>query len=127
MIEGKVIRGAGRGGRLLNVPTANISAGSGLLPREGVYAVKVEYEGTLLDGAANIGKNPTFGNTRMSYEIHIFDFSENILGKVLRVHFVDRIRDEKTFPDIPTLKEYIMKDIERARNILRTKKYPKVI
>jgi riboflavin kinase/FMN adenylyltransferase len=63
----------------------------------------------------------------MSYEIHIFDFSENILGKGLRIHFVDRIRDEKTFPDIPTLKEYIMKDIERARNILRTKKYPKVI
>ena len=127
MIEGKVIPGAGRGGRLLNVPTANIATGNDLVPREGVYAVKVGYEGALLDGVANIGKNPTFGNAEMSYEIHIFDFSERILGRVLRVHFIDRIRDEKTFPDIPTLKASIMKDIERARIILRTGKHPRVI
>lgn len=127
MIEGRVIRGAGRGGKLLNVPTANLAVRNELIPREGVYAVKVSYSGRLFDCVANIGKNPTFGNAHMSYEIHIFDFSEDILGRDLKVYFIDRIRDEKTFPDLPTLKESIMKDIRRAKDVLTTKKYPKVI
>ncbi len=127
MIEGTVIQGAGRGRRLLNVPTANIRTPNELVPREGVYAVKVGLEGRLLGGVANIGKNPTFGENQMSYEVHIFDFSANILGKEMKVYFVDRIRDEKTFPDVRSLHEGILRDIERARDILLTKKYPKVI
>ena len=127
MVEGSVIRGAGRGGPLLNVPTANIAGGNALIPKEGVYAVKVEHEGTLLEGVANIGNNPTFGNAHMSYEVHIFDFSEDILGKSIRVHFIDRIRDEKFFPDILTLKKHIKNDIERAKDLLRRGKYPKVL
>jgi riboflavin kinase/FMN adenylyltransferase len=126
-IEGRVVRGAGRGGSLLKVPTANIETLHELVPREGVYAVKVGLEGRVFDGVANIGRNPTFGEQRMSYEVHIFEFSENILGKALRIHFIDRIRDEKTFPDVGKLHDNILRDIERAREILRTKKYPKPI
>jgi riboflavin kinase/FMN adenylyltransferase len=127
MIGGKVVRGAGRGGSLLNVPTANIETSSELVPKEGVYAVKVGLEGNSFDGAANIGRNPTFGGQRMSYEVHILDFSGNILGRELRVHFIDRIRDEKAFPDFRVLHEHILRDIGRAKEILRTKKYPKVL
>ena len=124
MMEGTVVKGTGRGGRLLTIPTANISTLNELVPKEGVYAVKVELEGKILDGAANLGKNPTFGENRVSYEIHILDFSENILNKKLRVHFIDRIRDERAFPDVSMLREQIKRDIERAREILKTKKYP---
>lgn len=127
MMQGVVIKGAGRGGSLLNVPTANIESSSELVPKEGVYAVKVGLEGTLFDGVANIGRNPTFGGERMSYEVHIFDFSENVLGRELRLYFIDRIRDEKTFPDFRALHEHILRDIERAKEVLRTKKYPKVV
>jgi riboflavin kinase/FMN adenylyltransferase len=127
MVEGKVIKGAGRGGSLLNVPTANIAMKNELIPKEGVYAVKVGYKGKMLDGAANIGRNPTFGIAPISYEVHIFDFSEDILHQDIRVYFIDRIRDERAFPDSSILKEYIMRDLSRARDILRTKKYPKVI
>jgi riboflavin kinase/FMN adenylyltransferase len=127
MIEGKVVRGAGRGGSLLNVPTANIETTYDLLPKEGVYAVKVSLGKRVLDGVANIGRNPTFGEQRMSYEVHLFDFSENVLGESLRLHFIDRIRDEKTFPDVRTLHESILHDIERAKEILRTKRYPTLI
>jgi len=127
MIEGSVVRGEGRGGKVIGVPTANIAPRNDLLPREGVYAVKVGCEGALLDGVANLGKNPTFGAGGMSYEVHIFDFSESILGKDIKVSFIDRIRDEKAFPDVPSLKEQIMKDIERARDILAYKKYPTVL
>ncbi|MCL4475830.1 MAG: bifunctional riboflavin kinase/FAD synthetase [Nitrospirae bacterium] len=127
MIEGKVVRGAGRGGSLLHVPTANIETSNELVPKEGVYAVKVGLEGKIFDGAANIGRNPTFGEQRMSYEVHILDFSENILGRGLKLYFIDRIRDEKTFPDFKVLHEHILRDIERAKEILRTKKYPKFL
>lgn len=126
MMEGAVIKGAGRGGMLLSVPTANINTLNELVPKEGVYAAKVELEGKILDGAVNLGKNPTFGENRVSYEIHILDFSENILNKKLRVHFIDRIRDERAFPDVSMLREQIKRDIERAREILKTKKYPKL-
>lgn len=126
MMEGAVIKGTGRGGGLLRIPTANISTLNELVPKEGVYAAKVELEGKILDGAVNLGKNPTFGENRVSYEIHILDFSENILNKELRVHFIDRIRDERAFPDVSMLREQIKRDIERAREILKTKKYPKL-
>lgn len=127
MIEGKVVTGAGRGGRLLNIPTANIESPNELVPKEGVYAVKAGLGRRILDGAANIGRNPTFGERRMSYEVHIIDFSENILGRDLRVYFIDRIRDEKAFPDILSLRESMLRDIERAKEILRTKRFPRPI
>lgn len=127
MMEGVVVRGTGRGGRLLHIPTANISTLNELVPKEGVYAVKVDLSGKILDGAANLGKNPTFGENRVSYEVHILDFSEDVLHKKLKVHFIDRIRDEKAFPDVDILREQITRDTERAREILKTKKYPKLI
>lgn len=127
MIEGRVIKGTGRGGSLLNIPTANIATPNELVPKEGVYAVKVLLGGRIYDGAANIGKNPTFGENLMSYEVHLFDFSGDLLGKDLRIYFIDRIRDEKRFPDIGTLRENIVRDIGKAKTVLGTKRYPKLI
>lgn len=127
MIEGKVVKGAGRGNSLLNIPTANISTAYELVPKEGVYAVKIGLGDAIFDGVANIGRNPTFGENLMSYEAHIFDFSGDILNKDIRVYFIDRIRDERTFPDISALHDGIMKDIEFAREIMSAKKYPAVV
>lgn len=141
-IEGTVIKGAGRGSSLLHTPTANITTPNELVPKEGVYAVKVSignrqeeidnvktiahrpspiaYE--IYDGVANIGKNPTFGNMPMSYEVHIFDFNQNLLGEKIKIHFIDRIRDEKKFSGIGELEEQIKKDIQKAREILSKRK-----
>lgn len=116
-IEGRVIKGAGRGGKLLHTPTANI-AFSGLSPKEGVYAVKVGLKGKLYKGVANIGNNPTFNAKNVSYEVHLFDFFGNLLGKKLRVDFIKRIRDEKKFPNVKALETQIRKDIKKAKDIL---------
>ena len=121
-IDGSVIKGAGRGKSILNVPTANISAQNELIPKEGVYAVRVSIEGQVYDGIANIGKNPTFGDVSMSYEVHIFDFNRVILGEKIRIHFIDRIREEKKFPSIAVLENNIRKDIEKAKQILLKRK-----
>ncbi|RMG75091.1 MAG: bifunctional riboflavin kinase/FAD synthetase [Nitrospirae bacterium] len=118
-IHGRVIRGAGRGARVLSTPTANITTPNEIVPKEGVYAVRVELEGNHYDGVANIGTNPTFDGTQMSYEVHLFDVNQNLLGKELRVYFIDRIRGEKRFSSVEQLKTQIKKDIEVARAILK--------
>ena len=123
-IEGTVIKGAGRGEKLLHTPTANISF-KGYSPKEGVYAVRVSYSpihrfthSPLYDGVANIGKNPTFGASELSLEVHIFNFSGNLLGKKIKVHFIKHIRDEKEFPNAKALEAQIKRDIKKAKEIL---------
>ncbi len=133
-IEGRVIKGAGRGGKLLHTPTANIALEKAVPLKEGVYAVRAAIfrsqakdkltPGTshlkpkTYDGVANIGKNPTFGEMPVSYEVHLFDFSGNLRGKKLRVDFIKRIRDEKKFPNVKALETQIKKDIKKAKDIL---------
>lgn len=132
-ISGTVIKGAGRGGPLLNTPTANITTPNELIPREGVYAVKVSFRRrniydahspsyVVFDGVANIGSNPTFCDTAMSYEVHIFDFNKNLIGENLRIHFIDRIREEEKFASVRELKDRIDNDIRQAKRILSSRK-----
>lgn len=130
--EGAVVKGAGRGASLLHTPTANISTSNELVPKEGVYAVRVSFPGTpdsqrttpFYDGVANIGKNPTFGDVPMSYEVHIFNFNRDLVGEKIKVHFIDRIRDEKKFSGIPELEDQIHKDIEKTKLILSKRSDP---
>lgn len=117
-IEGEVIGGAGRG-HSLGFPTANIRTPNELTPKDGVYAVFVEVEGQWwYDGAANIGTNPTFGNGGMNYEVHIFDFHEDIYRKQVRIHFVECIRDERKFETVDQLVNQIEIDVKTARRLL---------
>lgn len=119
-IDGKVIKGAGRGSSILGYPTANISPEQEIIPKQGVYAVKVSLPGgKIFSGVANIGKNPTFGNDSLSYEVHILNFKDNLLGKKIRIHFLERLRDEKKFKSPQELKENIVKDIEKAKKIFK--------
>ncbi len=118
MIEGTVKKGAGRGARMLGTPTANISTPNELVPRKGVYAVRATVGGRVFDGVANIGTNPTFGNTEPSYEVHLFDFSGNLRGQHLSIYFIDRLRDEARFPDPESLHAQILVDISNAKEVL---------
>jgi riboflavin kinase/FMN adenylyltransferase len=125
-IEGTVVKGKGRGESLLNVPTANITAPVEIAPKEGVYAVRVSYKGNIYEGVANIGKNPTFGNSDVSYEAHLLNFSGNLLGETIRIYFIDRIRNERLFSDVLSLEKQIRTDIESAKNLLN-RNHPKLI
>ncbi|MEW6213837.1 MAG: bifunctional riboflavin kinase/FAD synthetase [Nitrospirota bacterium] len=117
-IEGNVIQGTGRGGKLLNIPTANITTPDELVPKEGVYAVRVEVKDRFFDGVANIGRKPTFGDSDVSYEVHLFNFSGNLLREDIRIYFIDWIRSERSFPDALSLETQIRNDIEDAKKIL---------
>ncbi|MBT8496095.1 MAG: bifunctional riboflavin kinase/FAD synthetase [Deltaproteobacteria bacterium] len=122
--QGVVIRGAGRG-RTIGIPTANIAPGPELLPPAGVYAVRVERPAgepsASLPGAANLGVNPTFQDDgRLSLEVHILDFDEDLYGQPLRIEFIERLRGEKRFSGPDQLIAQIHQDIAKAREILAT-------
>lgn len=121
-IEGIVVKGKGRGASLLGFPTANIDTRDPdlLIPKEGIYAVKVYFNGRIFQGAANIGYKPTFGNSNLSCEVHILDFSEELLGRNLRINFIERIRDEKAFSSPQALSEQIKKDVEAVKEIFKS-------
>jgi riboflavin kinase/FMN adenylyltransferase len=116
-LEGEVIHGAGRG-RNLGFPTANLRTGKELLPKAGVYAVKVRHGAEMLDGVANIGKNPTFGENELTVEVHLLDVQKKLYGETLRFYFVQRLRGEVRFAGVPELCAAIQTDIIRARQIL---------
>jgi len=117
-LGGTVIHGHHRG-KDLGFPTANLETDKELLPKEGVYAVKVKVDDVLYDGACNIGTNPTFNDDKLAVETYLFDFKGNIYGKNVRLYFIDRLRGERTFADIPSLQKAIERDIYRCREILK--------
>lgn len=116
-LEGRVIHGANRGQKL-GFPTANLLTDKEILPRPGVYAVRVRHGETFHDGVMNIGFNPTFGTERISLEVHLLDFSGDLYGETLRVYFVERLRGERVFPSPEALVQAIAGDIARARELL---------
>lgn len=116
-VEGQVIHGARRG-KGLGFPTANLATEKDLLPKPGVYAVKVRHGETIHDGVVNVGCNPTFCSEGLSVEVHILDFSAEIYGETLRLYFIERLRDEMLFPSPAELVGAIGADVALARQIL---------
>ena len=115
---GKVVKGKSRGASLLGFPTANIEPVDELIPKVGVYAVKVIIDGKMYNGVTNIGYNPTFGDNQFSVETHILDFSGDLLGKTIKINFVERLRYERTFKSYKDLSDQIARDVTQARQIL---------
>ncbi len=117
-MRGTVITGTGRGKPILNIPTANISTPYEAVPKDGVYAVRVMVGTDRYDGAASIGTNPTFKGADRSYEVHIFDYAGDLLGRELKIIFIERLRDQMAFKTVDELKAQIVDDIARCRDIL---------
>jgi riboflavin kinase/FMN adenylyltransferase len=115
-IDGTVVRGAGRG-RDLGVPTANLETTNELVPPHGVYATTVTTGGTVLPGVTNIGTRPTFGEGRTVIETHAFGLDRDLYAERVRLHFIQRLRDERRFPDADSLKAQVEADLRRARRL----------
>ena len=118
-ISGRVTSGAGRGGKILGFPTANLIPGDELIPKKGVYAVIAVMDSREYFGVCNIGNNPTFGANSLTIETHMLDFKGETVGKDLTVRFMKRLRDEKSFAGIEELSAQIASDIKKARELFR--------
>lgn len=117
-VRGEVVAGRKRGGELVGFPTANLHLQDELCPKTGVYAVTVELMKKRFKGVANIGYSPTFDDHLYTIEVHILDFDGDIYGEKIRVNFVQRIRDEVKFSDLPQLSNQIKEDVQTARGLL---------
>jgi riboflavin kinase/FMN adenylyltransferase len=107
-------------GQKIGFPTANVMSGNRLLPKRGVYAVRVQLGDETFSAVANIGVRPTFGGVGERLEVHILNHSfQSLYGKRLHVSFVDRLRDEKKFNSLEELKEQIKVDVVDAESRLR--------
>jgi riboflavin kinase/FMN adenylyltransferase len=105
-------------GRTIGFPTANLERIETLIPADGVYAVRVEHAGRNWAGAANIGPNPTFGEQTRKVEVHLIEFTGDLLGEVLTVRFLERLRDTKQFNGVDALVGQLRRDVAEARRIV---------
>jgi riboflavin kinase/FMN adenylyltransferase len=116
-VTGIIVKGKERG-KKLGFPTANLLLQNELLPKEGVYTTRIELRGNIYKGMTNIGTNPTFKDKTLSIEVHIFDFNEDCYGELMKVYFVERLRDEREFPSPRDLILQLKEDEMRSREIL---------
>jgi riboflavin kinase/FMN adenylyltransferase len=116
-LVGTVHHGDARG-RELGFPTANIRCDTELLPPDGVYAVRVDVEGVIMGGVANLGMRPTFEGTERRLEVHLFDFDGDLYGKRICVRLAGFVRGERAFSDAQSLVTQIRADAARARALL---------
>lgn len=111
-----------RRGRLLGAPTINQYLPEGLtVPRFGVYASEVFFEGRKYTGVTNIGSRPTFDGGSFRSETYIIGFCGDLYGKNVEVHLHAFIRPERKFPDAYTLKKQISEDVKAAEKIFLKK------
>ncbi len=114
-IMGRVVYGR-RLGRQIGTPTANIRLQRYRAALEGVFAVTVDVgSGAQYEGVANVGIRPTVDGKAPLLEVHIFDFDEDIYGRLLTVMFQHKLRDECAFESVEALRAQIGYDIEAAR------------
>jgi len=114
------VRSGEQRGRLLGFPTLNLALGSGrkLLPPHGVYAVRAEGRGGMFGGMMNLGPRPTFGETEVGLEVHLFGAGGDWYGQTVRVEFVSRLRDTMKFSGPEQLVSQLKADAEDARRAL---------
>jgi riboflavin kinase/FMN adenylyltransferase len=116
-ISGTVVHGEGRG-HTIGFPTANIEpSGHYVLPRLGVYAVKVGIGGNRYPAVLNLGVKPTFHEDGMTpkLEAHLFDFDRDLYGEAAEIDFFRFLRPERKFDSVSELIEQIGRDAVQAK------------
>lgn len=120
-LSGRVIHG-NKIGRKLHFPTANLLVDEQKqIPSIGIYAVKVEYVGVLYKAMLSIGTRPTIDPTeqKITIEVHLFDFNQEIYGEQIKVMFVAWVRNELKFDNLHQLEEQLKKDKDNIQEILK--------
>ena len=113
-IKGKVIKGR-QLGRKIGFPTCNLQLNDYIVPRNGVYAVKVKGSNFNKKGIANVGFRPTFNGKKLLLETNIFGIDKNLYNKEIDISFKKFIRQEKKFKNLEHLKKQIKIDIKKAK------------
>lgn len=107
-------------GRSIGVPTANLLIPEGVVvPKFGVYACRVELDGTQYAAVANVGTRPTVGGHRITVEPWIMDFAGDLYGKRLTLEFHRFLRSERKFDSLEELRGQIRKDAAETEEFFK--------
>jgi len=115
-LVGEIRPGTGQGRKLV-VPTLNLATEQETLPKTGVYLTETVLSGGSYRSVTNVGVRPTFDGKRLAIESHLFDFAEALTSGLMKVRFLQRLRDEQKFSGPEALREQVLKDIERAQEV----------
>ncbi len=115
-ISGHVMHGK-KLGRTIGFPTMNLRIAHKRPALAGIFVVQVHgLAEQPLPGVASIGVRPTVEDSgRVLLETYIFDYAQQCYGKIVRVEFLKKLRDEEKFIDLPTLTAAIEHDAQQAR------------
>ncbi len=115
-MSGHIVHGL-KLGRNLGFRTINLRVPSRSTALKGIFTVLVHGLGDApVEGVASLGVRPTVTDAnRMLLEVHLLDFDQQVYGKLVRVEFLKKLRDEARFVDLPTLVKAIAGDVEHAR------------
>jgi riboflavin kinase/FMN adenylyltransferase len=115
-LTGQIRTGTGLGRKVV-VPTLNLATEQEILPRTGVYATEVVLGGKTYRAVTNVGVRPTFDGQKLAIESYLFEFSDTVTSGAIIVKFLTRLRDEQKFAGPEALREQILKDIGRAKEL----------
>lgn len=117
-ISGKVIDGK-KLGRTIGYPTANLEINElKLLPKKGAYIVEVFVKNKFYKGMLSIGTNPTVNGEKLTVEVYILDFNEDIYGENITINFRDFLHEEIKFESLEKLIERLDEDKKLTENYI---------
>ena len=121
-IDGYVKKGK-KLGRKLGYRTCNIYIKNYILPKMGIYAIKVVIgnKRKMYNGIGYLGSRPTFGGKEIFLEVNIFGIQKKLYKKRLRVYFIKFIRMDKKFKNSAKLINQMNKDVIFEKKGLKTK------
>lgn len=107
----------------IGFPTANILYHNALLPKNGVYFVRVNVDNKKYFGMANIGYNPTINySEERKFEVHIFNLEQNLYGKEIFVEIIKRLRPEKKYNNQEELVNQLNSDMNECMKLIKNYK-----
>jgi riboflavin kinase/FMN adenylyltransferase len=119
VISGRVLHGR-KLGRSIGFPTLNLRIAHAHPAVHGIFAVGVHgIASAPIPGVASIGRRPTVDDRGdWSLEVHLFDFTDDVYGRLISVEFIKKLRDERKYDTLDALSAAIRSDAAEARALL---------
>ncbi len=115
-LSGRVIHGA-KLGRTIGMPTLNLRVPAGPAALTGILVVRVHgLADRPLPGVASLGRRPTVETDgRLLLEVHVLDWRGDAYGKLVRVDYLHKLRDERRFDGLDVMMQAMADDERQAR------------
>jgi riboflavin kinase / FMN adenylyltransferase len=117
IVRGRVAKGRGRG-KELGFPTSNLKPAPDFLLPNGIYAGYGRVGDKAWKAAINVGSAPTLQGRDRRIEVHMLGFEGDLYRHKMEVHFLEKIREERRFPDERALIRQIREDVALVRRLL---------